>query len=251
VPEPTAAILLAAVAGVVGFFIGAVGVGGVLLIPFIVILGGQGIHAAAATALFTFLFTGFLGTYLFQRRGTISWRLTVPVCAGAVIFGYLGNLAAAHIAARTLTAVIAAIIILAGVYVFLPPRRTQGERDGHAPGDMPLLAAVGVASGFGAGLSGAGGPLFCVPLMVILGFGPLAAVGASQVLQIVAALSGSIAGIQDGRVDFAIAAWVTGFELAGVVVGVRLAHAVSGIVLRRMAAGLCIAVGALMLARLW
>jgi len=251
VPEPTAAILLAAVAGVVGFFIGAVGVGGVLLIPFLVILGGQGIHAAAATALFTFLFTVFLGTYLFQRRGTISWRLTVPVCAGAVIFGYLGNLAAAHIAARTLTAVIAAIIILAGVYVFLPPRRTQGELDGHAPGDRPLLAAVGVASGFGAGLSGAGGPLFCVPLMVILGFGPLAAVGASQVLQIVAALSGSIAGIQDGRVDFAIAAWVTGFELAGVVVGVRLAHAVSGIVLRRMAAGLCIAVGALMLARLW
>jgi uncharacterized membrane protein YfcA len=71
------------------------------------------------------------------------------------------------------------------------------------------------------------------------------------VLQIVAALSGSIAGMQDGRVDFAIAAWVTGFELAGVVVGVRLAHAVSALVLRRMAAGLCIAVGTLMLARLW
>jgi uncharacterized membrane protein YfcA len=61
VPEPTAAILLAAVAGVVGFFIGAVGVGGVLLIPFLVILGGQGIHAAAATALFTFLFTDSSG----------------------------------------------------------------------------------------------------------------------------------------------------------------------------------------------
>jgi uncharacterized protein len=246
----TAAVLLAAVAVVVGFFIGAVGVGGVLLIPFLVILGGLGIHAAAATALFTFLFTGLLGSYLFQRRGTISWRLALPVCAGAVVFGYLGTLAAARIGDVTLTAVIAAIIIVAGIYIFLPQRHAARERDGRAPGDMPLLAAVGIASGFGSGLSGAGGPLFCVPLMVILGFAPLAAVGASQVLQIVAALSSSLAAVQDGRIDFGVAAWVTGFELAGVALGVRLAHAVSGAVLRRMAAGLCIAVGTFMLARI-
>jgi uncharacterized membrane protein YfcA len=115
---------------------------------------------------------------------------------------------------------------------------------------MSLLAATGIVSGFGSGLSGAGGPLFSVPIMVILGFAPLAAVGASQVLQIVAALSGSLAGMQDGRIDFGIAAWVTGFELAGVAVGVRLAHAVSATMLRRMAAGLCIAVGTFMLARI-
>jgi uncharacterized protein len=242
--------MLAAIAGVVGFFIGSVGVGGVLLIPFLVILGGLGIHAAAATALFTFLFTGLLGSYLFLRRGTISWRLTLPVCAGALVFGYLGTVAAARLEARTLTAVIAAIIIVAGIYVFLPQSHAGRERDGSAPGDMPLLAAVGMASGFGSGLSGAGGPLFSVPIMVILGFAPLAAIGTSQVLQIVAALSGSLAGMQYGRIDFGVAAWVTGFELAGVAVGVRLAHAVSATVLRRMAAGLCIAVGAFMLARL-
>jgi uncharacterized membrane protein YfcA len=246
----TAAVLIAAVAVVVGFFIGAVGVGGVLLIPFLVLLGGLGIHAAAATALFTFLFTGLLGSYLFQRRGTISWRLTVPVCAGAVVFGYLGTLAAGRIGDVKLTAVIAIIIVVAGVYILLPQRHAGRERDGRAPGDLPLLAAVGMASGFGSGLSGAGGPLFCVPLMVILGFAPLAAVGASQVLQIVAALSSSLAAVQDGRIDFAMAAWVTGFELAGVAVGVHLAHAVSGTALRRMAAGLCIAVGTFMLVRL-
>src|SRR3989442_2626862 len=118
----TAAALLAAIAGVVGFFIGTVGVGGVLLIPFLVLLGGLGIHAAAATALFTFLFTGLLGSYLFQRRGSISWRLTLPVCAGALVFGYLGAAVAAHIEPRALTAVIAVIIVIAGIYVFLPPR---------------------------------------------------------------------------------------------------------------------------------
>jgi uncharacterized membrane protein YfcA len=242
--------LLAAVAAVVGLFIGTVGVGGVLLIPFLVLLGGLGIHAAAATALFTFLFTGLLGSYLFQRRGSISWRLTLPVCAGAAVFGYVGSAAAARIEPRALTAVIAAIIIVAGVYIFLSPRAPgRALRDGHGAADLPLLLAVGAASGFGSGLSGAGGPLFSVPLMVILGFVPLAAVGASQVLQIVAALSGSAASLQDGRIDFGIAAWVIGFELAGLAAGVRLAHALSANVLRRMAAALCVAVGAFMLLR--
>jgi hypothetical protein len=87
--------------------------------------------------------------------------------------------------------------------------------------------------------------------MVILGFAPLAAVGASQVLQIIASVSGSLAALQDARIDFALAAWVTGFELLGVAAGVRVAHAVSANALRRAAGTLCVAVGALMLVRAW
>ncbi len=237
-------------ATVVGLFIGAVGVGGVLLIPFLVILGGLGIHAAAATALFTFLFTGLFGTWLFQRRGSINWRLTLPVCIGAVFFGYLGSAAAAHLAPQALAVTIAVIIVGAGAYVFMPRRGPlRVPRDGHGRGDVAMLVAVGAAAGFGSGLSGAGGPLFSVPLMVILGFAPLAAVGASQVLQIIASVSGSLAALQDGRVDFVLAAWVTGFELAGVAAGVWLAHAVSPSALRRVAGALCIAVGSFMLMR--
>ena len=238
------------VAALVGLFIGAVGVGGVLLIPFLAMLGDFGIHAAAATALFTFLFTGLFGTWLFQRRGSIDWRLTLPVCIGAVLFGYLGSAAAAHIAPPALAVTIAAIIVGAGAYVFVPPRRPlRAPRDGHHRGDLVILAFIGAVSGFGSGLSGAGGPLFSVPLMVILGFAPLATVGASQVLQIVASVSGSLAALQDGRIDFVLAAWVTGFELAGVAAGVRLAHAVSPSALRRVAGALCITVGSFMLMR--
>jgi len=238
------------VAVVVGLFIGAVGVGGVLLIPFLAIFGGLGIHAAAATALFTFLFTGLFGTWLFARRGSIHWRLTLPVCIGAVLFGYLGSVVAARIPARALAITIASIIVAAGVYVFVPPRgRLRAPRDGASRGDLAMLVIIGAAAGFGSGLSGAGGPLFSVPLMVIAGFAPLAAVGASQVLQIIASVSGSLAAIQDARIDFALAAWVTGFELVGVAAGVRLAHAVSPNALRHVAGALCVTVGIFMLVR--
>ena len=86
-------------------------------------------------------------------------------------------------------------------------------------------------------------------LKVLAGFVPLAAVGTSQVLQIVAAVFGTAGNLAYGGIDFGVAAWITGFELAGVIAGVRLAHAVSVDTLRRLAALLCIVVGAFMLWR--
>ena len=242
-------ILLAALACVVGFFIGAVGVGGILLIPALVLLGGMDIHRATATALFSFLFTGCLGTWLFQRRGSNDWRMTVPVCAGAVVFSYLGAMLNALAEARTLTLIIAAIIICAGAYILLPVSPAAGRRDAKTAGQRLLLLGVGAASGFGSGLSGAGGPLFSVPIMLLLGFMPLAAIGTSQVLQIIAAISGTAGNLKYGSIDFHAAAWITVFELAGVVAGTRAAHSVSVAALRRMAAGLCVVAGLFMLVR--
>ena len=122
-------------------------------------------------------------------------------------------------------------------------------RDGRGRREPLLLASVGAASGFGSGFSGAGGPLFSVPLMVILGYVPLTAVATSQVLQIVAATSGSIENLRHDFIDFRIALVVTIFELAGLILGVRLAHVASALVLRRLAGALCVLTGGLLLAR--
>ena len=243
-------LALAAIALVVGFFIGAVGVGGVLLIPTLVWLAGIPIHLATATALFSFLFTGLAGTWLFQRRGSIDWNITRPVLAGALVFSYVGARVNALIDAQALTLIIASIIIFAGAYVLLPLERGHADyRDGRSRSQQWLLLLVGALAGFGSGLSGAGGPLFSVPMMLVLGFVPLAAIGASQVLQIFAALSGTLGNLQFGAIDFMLAGWITLFELAGAVAGARAAHSVSVTVLRRTAAGLCVLTGLLMLAR--
>ena len=180
--------LIAAAALVVGLFIGTVGVGGILLVPALAYLGGLTVHTAAATALFTFVFTGILGAILFQRRGSIDRRITTPVCAGAVIFSVVGAWAASRIDARPLAL---AITVFAGAYILLPARARERFRDGTAPGERAMLVGVGAVSGFGSGLSGAGGPLFSVPMMMLAGFAPLASVGTSQALQIVTAAFGT------------------------------------------------------------
>jgi uncharacterized membrane protein YfcA len=246
--------LLAAVAVLVGFFIGSVGVGGVLLIPALVLLGGvdgpMSIHHAAATALVTFFFTGVLGTWLFYRRGSIDWRMALPVCAGSVAFSYLGALLAARVAPRPLTLIIVAIIVFAGVYVLLPSRRAAGGyRDARGARHQGMLAGVGAVAGLGSGLSGAGGALFSVPMTMALGFAPLAAIGTSQVLQVVVAASGTAGTVQQGFVVWPAAALVSVFQLVGVLAGARAAHAVSGLVLRRLAGALCVLSAALLLWR--
>lgn len=243
-------LALAGIALAVGFFIGTVGVGGVLLIPALIWLAGVPVHQATATALFSFLFTGLLGTWLYQRRGSIDWNITLPVLAGASIFSYLGAKANAMVNVHTLTLIIALVIMFAGTYILFPARHENGNhRDGRSRAQQFLLLLVGALAGFGSGLSGAGGPLFSVPIMLALGFVPLAVVGTSQVLQIVAALAGTLGNLQFGSVHFVFAAWITLFELAGVVAGVRAAHVASVTVLRRTAAGLCLLTGLLMLAR--
>lgn len=243
-------MLLVAVACAVGLFIGAVGIGGVLLIPALSALGGLSVHASSATALFTFFFTGVLGTFLFQRHGSIDWRISLPVCGSAVVFSFAGAVVNSMIRAHVLNQVIAVIIIAAGAYILLPAKHNvRPFTRSDSVWQRPLLIAIGAIAGFGSGLSGAGGPVFSVPIMLVLGFPPLTAIGVSQVLQIISSASGTLGNLKYGSIDFEVAAWVIVFELAGVILGVRAAHIVNMRQLRKAAAWLCIVVGTAMLIR--
>ncbi len=239
--------VLAATSFVVGVLIGAVGIGGILLIPALVTIAALPIHAASATALFTFIFTGALSTFMFARRGSIDWTAGLLVSAGALAFSFLGAYVNSLVAAPVLGRVIGAVIALAGVNVLVPLRRFAVV-DSASP-RWPLLLAVGAVAGFGSGLTGAGGPLFSVPIMLTLGFAPLMTIGVSQVLQIASATMGTVANLAFGSIDFGVAAWVIPFELVGVAAGVSIAHRANVTQLRHGAAWLCLVTGAFILVR--
>ena len=225
---------------VVGVFIGAVGVGGVLLVPALMTFSGLSVHQAAATALFSFLFTGVLGGALFSRRGTIDWKVAGPVCAGAFALSFAGAAVGGRIPAAVLMWIIAAILLAAGLYIVLPDaRKNPAHRANGNPRGTAALVGMGAVSGFGAGISGAGGPLFSVPLMLALEFDPLVAVGTGQVVQIASSLSGSLGNLGYGSIQYGVALPVTIVELIGVLLGVRIAHAARGNQLRFGAAVLC------------
>jgi uncharacterized protein len=236
-----AMLLLLASCLLVGIFIGAVGIGGVLLVPSLMLFAHLSVHQAAATALFSFLFTGMLGGWLFSRRGSIDWKVAGPVCAGAFLLSFAGAAAGSEVPASILMWIIAAILLGAGLYILFPNVRRSSSPEGH-PDRRSLgpLLGIGAVSGFGAGISGAGGPLFSVPIMLALQFDALAAVGTGQVVQIASSLSGSLGNMSYGSIQFGLALPVTAAELIGTLLGVRIAHAVHGDQLRVAAALLCI-----------
>jgi uncharacterized membrane protein YfcA len=228
----------------VGVLIGAVGIGGVLLIPALTIFAGLGIHEAMATALFTFIFTGLAGTWLFQRRGSIDWRITTPVCLGAVFFAFIGAWASSLSKPKLLSLVLAGLIVLSGVYVLASLRGARRPAlCARNPNQRSLLGVIGAVSGFGSGFTGVGGPVLSVPLMVLFGFPALTAIGVSQVIQIIAAVSGSMGNLQFGAINFAIAAPVTVCEIVGVFFGVRIVHAIPLRTVRGCVAVACIGIG--------
>ena len=133
-------IWLLGVAVLVGILIGAVGVGGILLIPALNLLTPLSIHASMATALFTFIFTGIVGTCLFQRRGSIDWTITLPLCVGGALFGFVGAWANALLDAQLLALILAVLIVFAGVYTLCsggsrrwPPARENRTAPSSAP----------------------------------------------------------------------------------------------------------------------
>jgi uncharacterized membrane protein YfcA len=51
----------------VGVLIGCIGIGGVLLVPSLVYIGGMDVHIAIASCMFSYLFSGAIGAFEFAR----------------------------------------------------------------------------------------------------------------------------------------------------------------------------------------
>jgi len=243
-------ISLAVIAFIVGVLIGTVGIGGILLIPAISAFTGMETRQAMATALFSFIFTALLGTWMYARRGSIDWKVALPVCLGALVFGYLGALANAYVNPILLNIALSLTILFAGTYVLVPPAPSRARGNVSAPiARLPLLLGLGAGVGFASGLTGVGGPVLSVPIMIVLGFSPLTAIATGQLIQVAAAGSGTVGNLLHGAVDFRAAAWLTVVQLAGLTLGVRLAHGFQAQGLRKLVAAVCLLVGGFLFLR--
>jgi len=243
-------VVLGIISVIVGILIGTVGIGGILLIPCLAHFADLSTHESMATALFSFTFTGLAGTWMFQLRRTIDWEISLPVCMGAVFFSYLGARVNAGVDPRILNVLLSLIILFSGVYTLYSSKGRGFEYlDGRSAAQRLLLLGTGAAIGFGSGLTGTGGPVLSVPVMVLMGFAPLTSIATSQVLQIAVASAGTLGNLQNGSVHLGLGLSVTVLELAGVVLGVRLAHSLATVRLRQCVAAVCVGVGLLILFR--
>ncbi|MBF8179699.1 sulfite exporter TauE/SafE family protein [Herminiimonas contaminans] len=227
----------------IGVLVGAVGVGGFFMPTALTLVAGVTIHQGTATSLFTFIFTGIVGAIYFHKKGSINWSLVGPICIGAVLTGFAGAWVGSKLSTTMLSGVLAVMIMSAGIYTLAAGDRATALAVGSSRKQWLILAGIGAITGFLSGLTGIGGPALSVPLMMLCGYSILSAIGAGQVLQIVGALSGTIANLKFGTIDFGLAWFITIFEICGVLLGAYIIHKVDIRLIKKFVGVLCVVAG--------
>ena len=242
---PIAATLVA-VALLVGFLVGAVGIGGLLLVPALTYVGGMAIHVAIASTMVAFLFSGGMGTYAFARRGSIRWIDGAWLGAGAMPGAYLGATAMSASPGYLLELLIAGLIVASAVSTLL-----GGSGRGRRPRTIArgTLLAVGIVTGFASSMSGTGGPLVLIPILLWMHVPVLAAIGLSQVIQLPIAAFATAGNLVHGSIDMRVAATLSVLLMIGVWLGAHIAHRVPGAGLKRFVSLVLLAVGLMMVVR--
>lgn len=235
---------------VVGFLCGCTSVGGILLIPAMALCSDIGLRGAMATTLFSFLAPAIVATWLHWRNGNIDWRVALPLSLGALLFGSFGAVAKEHLGVSFLGALLAVLIIIAGLNVLFPLRAGRLDVAGRPEKTQRIfLFTLGAAVSFMAGLTGAGGPVLTVPIMIGAGFSPLLAVAVAQPFQVIAAVSGSVGNVLLGAVDYGLALAAAVTQVIGIAAGIHMASRLNTDRLKKLIALMCIGTGLYLLLR--
>jgi len=198
-------LLLIAGGAVAGSFAGLLGIGGsVLLVPLqFYLLTSLGyppdiaIKTAIATALFFTLPTSLNSAYNHSQRGNVFWKKALFMGIFGCLFSFIGAYIAVYLNAAILS-VIFGVVVLGASFKFTSGKSAH-EDPKKAADSLLLYALCGVVMGQVAGLTGIGGGLILVPLLVFWLNVPLRpAIGTSSATIILTAAGGVVSYIING-----------------------------------------------------
>lgn len=165
-----------AVVFVIGVLIGGVGVGGLLLAPMLMSVAGMDARQAIDIS----MATGLVALWLFARgQAAISnrWVLIVATMPGALA----GALAFWALFDGLAVAVLALFLVTTGIrLLYSGPASDVSCR----PASALVDTQIGTVAGFFSALTGTGGPMVLVPLLVWRGAPLMTAVAVGQLVQL-------------------------------------------------------------------
>lgn len=262
-------ILTAGVAFVIGMLIGAIGIGGVLLTPWLTQVIGVPVLDAIVISSLAFVATGVAAVVVAVRTASgtdsIDWRLVGATVPGALTGAWALSVIPAG-AALILLAILTSVI---GFRVLLPRRRASGPppelpRTGLTPTELTnsglikpgfikpgfirpgrhaASLVIGFLAGFGSALTGTGGPMVLTPMLLWRGLPMLAAISLGQLVQLPIGLTATAGNLYFGDVDIGAGITIGLILVPGVFLGVRTARALPLIVLSRVVGVTLIAAG--------
>lgn len=212
--SPVAIVETIAVCIVIGSLIGSVGVGGILLLPWLTEVIGFGVREAVCIASASYLATGAVA--LLQARFSSEkqvvrthWPLLLATLPGA----FAGALAVSIVPEIVVLLLLALFLVLTGLWALvrhrMPPRAAQRH-----PGGL-----VGFGSGMGSAMTGTGGPAVMIPILMWCGVPALSAIALGQMVQLPIAVAATVGNVASGPFDYWVAVIVGAALAPGVLLG--------------------------------
>lgn len=164
---------------VVGGLVGLCGVAGFLLPMFYTASLGMSVSEGLALSFAAFIVSGVLGSYNYKKAGNLDlafgFRLSIGSLAGAVV-GVRLNLVIPEAQVKLLLYL---VVLLSGISILL---RKEGKKEGGEKAfsierNLPVTLLLGFLTGAVCSMSGAGGPVLVMPLLVVFGIPVRKAVG--------------------------------------------------------------------------
>ena len=226
-----------------GALIGTIGIGGVILAPLLTFVLGFDLHVALSSSSFSFLFPGIVGTLTYAYKKSIVWEKVLWLSLGMIPSALLGARVNSNLNTNLLILIVAALIAFSGLNVF-SKRQNNSQVRSHF--SKPLLIFIGLLVGFGSSLTGTGGPVLLVPILVTLHYPTLKAIGVSQAIQLPIAIFAVIGFWLYGQIDLGLGLHLGITQAAGAYFGAHMAHRLPVVQLRRLVALALIGVGVMM-----
>jgi uncharacterized membrane protein YfcA len=188
-----------------GVISGLFGVGGgIVLVPYLVLVRGWGQKQAQATSLVMVAMAATAGLVQYAVAGNVVWTAAGAVLVGGLVGAVVGSALVVRLHSWVLQMAFAGILLLAALRMVTAPMSDAG---GILPEMNPALAIAYVASGVAMGilsaLFGIGGGILLVPLLVTLfSFDIRLAAGTSLAVMGPIALMGALRQSRQGATDW-------------------------------------------------
>jgi uncharacterized membrane protein YfcA len=231
----------------IGVLIGAVGIGGFLVVPVLVFLQGRPLREAVVAATVSFVGAGVVALVaLAQGRRDARTRDGLAFLLACAPGALVGALLLRVVDATAIGLLITLAVGAAGLAQWLGwPDGDRHERDGADGGDVrasrAAIVALGALTGTASALTGTSGPLVGMPLLASTGMPIRERIRAGQVAQLPIALAAALVFLTAGDIGVTTALSCALALALGMAVGMRVTPRVAPRVLARIAALLMIA----------
>lgn len=219
-------ILLIIIALIGGACITTIGPGGIFVTVALFVLLPLAPGAVAGTASATFIATGIAGSLGYLKSGELrdpaAIKAAIVLGLASIAGSYLGSEVNKLMDGSTFAFVLGFCVIFIGFlilyrqrYKLAPDKRLKIDR----LQGLIWMAMVGLVVGFPGGLLGLGGPVFAVPLLVVLGTPMLLSVALAQVQSIFIAGMATVGYTLQGVIEWKLAGFLVVPLLIGTVSG--------------------------------